>query len=65
MMVLFHIFLLALILIQKFNLKIFKKSSTLAFAWFTLWDKAKVGFIGKIFNKYKLNKLQNLISKIG
>jgi hypothetical protein len=50
-MILFHIFLLVLILIQKFNLKVITKSS--------------VGFIRKFVNKYKLNKLQNFINKIG
>lgn len=54
LMILFHIFLIALILIKKFNIKIFKKRVTLVFfSW--LWDKAKVGFIGKIFkNKITL-----------
>ena len=51
LMILFHIVLLVLILIQKFNIKIVKNSS--------------VGFISKIFNKYKLNKLQKFINKIG
>jgi hypothetical protein len=60
-MLLFHIFLLALILIQKFNIKIFKNSSFLAFTKL----KDNVGFISNIFNKYKLKKLQKFISKVG
>jgi hypothetical protein len=50
-MILVHIILLVLILIQKFNIKIIKESS--------------VGFISKYLNKYKLNKVQNFINKLG
>ena len=50
-MILFHILLLVLILIQKFNIKIIKQSS--------------VGFISKFLNKYKINKVQNFINKLG
>ena len=50
-MILIHIILLVLILIQKFNIKIVKNSS--------------VGFISKIFNKYKLNKIKNFVNIIG
>jgi len=50
-MILVHIILLVLILIQKFNIIIIKESS--------------VGFISKYLNKYKLNKVQNFINKLG
>ena len=50
-MILVHIILIVLILIQKFNVKIIKESS--------------VGFIRKYLNKYKLNKLENFINKVG
>jgi len=50
-MILVHIIIIVLILIQKFNVKIIKKSS--------------VGFIRKYLNKYNLNKVENLINKVG
>jgi hypothetical protein len=50
-MILFHIILLVLILIHKFNIKTVTSGG--------------VGFISRISNKYKLNKLQNFINKIG
>ena len=54
-MILVHIILLVLILIQKFNIKIIKKNSV----------GNSVGFIRKFLNKYKLNKVQNFIIKVG
>jgi len=48
-MILAHIFIIVLILIQKFNVKIIKQSS--------------VGFIRKYLNKY--NKVENFINKLG
>jgi hypothetical protein len=50
-MILVHIVLLVLILIQKYNIKIIKQSS--------------VGFIRKFLNKYKLNKVENFLNKLG
>ena len=50
-MILFHIILLVLIFIQKFNIKIIKQSN--------------VSFISKYLNKYKLNKVQNFLNKLG
>ena len=50
-MILVHIILLVLILIHKYNIKIITKSS--------------VGFIRKFLNKYKLNKVENFINKLG
>ena len=50
-MILVHIIIIVLILIQKFNVKIITKSS--------------VGFIRKYLNKYKLNKVENFINKVG
>lgn len=49
--ILVHIILIVLILKQKFNVKIITKSS--------------VGFNRKYLNKYKLNKVENLINKDG
>ena len=50
-MILVHIIILVLVLIEKFNVKIIKNSS--------------VGFIRKYLNKYKLNKVENFINKLG
>jgi hypothetical protein len=50
-MILVHIIILVLVLIEKFNVKIIKNSS--------------VGFISKYLNKYKLNKVENIINKLG
>jgi hypothetical protein len=50
-MILVHIIILVLVLIEKFNVKIIKNSS--------------VGFISKYLNKYKLNKVENFINKLG
>lgn len=51
-MILFHILLLVIILIQKYNINIFTHYSS-------------VGIISKIFTRYKLNKLQKFINKTG